>query len=388
MSRLPLYLLIIILFAVSVTSVYAQAMILPDRVPGDTVVTTFVPVAAYASDLGLIGGVVVNRYRYHPLSTPFVSLAELNLQASTKGMLYTRLRYEHTELFGRPIRSRWTLYGERHPSENYFGLGNHTTFDTDAWHDEYYFFELKRFGLEWLGRKTVYQSDRWGGQIDLIAAAVTGYEVPDDDHERLMGHDRPTGVDGGWVNAAGIGILWENRDSEFASTRGNRFELTGEWAPGSILGDFAMASIFSEYRHFVTLPIPYFRPVVAARLAGKWATGNIPYWKRPYLGDELTLRGYPVNRFRGDASVFYNVELRTWILEYSFLDFKLGIHGFHDAGRVFYDGDGLDRLFRDYHRTYGGGIATALFTPDFIIRMDVGFSDEMYRLYMNFGYMF
>lgn len=366
----------------------SQIMPLPERVPGDTVVTAVVPAAAYASDIGFLGAIAVSRFHYHPEASPFVSLKELRLQASTRMYLDLRVIYEHTETLGRPIRSKWMLHAERHPYDNYFGIGNSTVFNSDLWSDEYYYYDVMRVGFSWQGRKTVFRPEYRQATLDVTGIVGIRYEQPVENRDNLFNDDMPRGIGGGWTNRIGVGMIWENRDNEFAATSGNRFELSAKWTPPFLLSDYPMALVEADIRQFFTLPAPWLRPVLALRAAGAHAFGSIPYWDMPYLGDDLTIRGYPVYRFRGDAALFYNIELRTWLYEHHYLEFKFGIHAFHDNGRVFTAEDGLRDLFRDYHRTFGGGIAMALFTPDFIVRFDMGISEDMYRLYMNIGYMF
>ncbi|MDG5767414.1 BamA/TamA family outer membrane protein [Balneolales bacterium ANBcel1] len=366
-------------------------MILPERVPGDTTITGIFPAAIYTSDVGLLGAVLVSRYRYHPRIQPYVSRTELGLEASTRGLFSLKLKYEQTETFGRPVRSRWRLDGEKNPVETFFGIGNDTGFDKELWDDGYYYFEVYRAGFEWMGRHAVYRNNRGrgsGGQLDVTATLGVHYEKATDRQDELMGEWRPRGIEGGFLSKVGAGLLWENRDNEFAATRGNRLRISGTWAPGGITGEFPMAKLSADIRQYVTLPVPYFRPVLAARTVGVIAHGSVPYWEQPYLGDHYTVRGYPFHRFRGNASVLYNLELRTWVYEYPEYSFRLGVHTFHDGGRVFAGDDGLGDLFRDYHRTFGGGIAISIFSPDLILRLDAAFSDEMFRFYGNVGYMF
>jgi outer membrane protein assembly factor BamA len=384
----PLLVLLLAILAGGTRPAASQTMQLPERVPGDTVVTAVVPAAAFASDIGLVGAVAISRFRYHPLYSPFRSLTEIRLQASTKAYLELRVIYEHTETLGRPVRSRWMFNAERHPYDNYFGLGNQAEFSSDLWDERYYFYEVMRFGFSWQGRYTFFRPQNSRATLDLTGLAGIRYEQPVENQENLINDQSPTGISGGWTNRFGLGLIWENRDNEFAATRGNRLEIGGKWAPPFLFSDYPMALLEADARQFFTLPFPWIRPVLAMRLAGSHAFGTIPYWDMPYLGDERTLRGYPLYRFRGDAAVFYNVELRTWLYEHTYHEFKFGIHAFHDAGRVFTDEDRFADILRDHHRTFGGGIALALFTPDFILRFDAGFSDEMMRLYMNIGYMF
>jgi hypothetical protein len=67
---------------------------------------------------------------------------------------------------------------------------------------------------------------------------------------------------------------------------------------------------------------------------------------------------------------------------------KLGVQLFTDAGRVFTGEDQTEDLFRDYKQTFGFGGAISLFSPDFICRGDIGFSDEVTRIYVGIGYAF
>lgn len=376
------------LFVFFAEELRAQIVIPPGSQDQDTVVTAFVPAAGYASDFGFLGALAINRYRYRPGYTPYYSLTEMRIRASTKAFFDLRFGHEQMETFGWPLRSRWTLSGESHPFDNYFGKGNDSVFESSDWDDGYYNYMVRRAGFSWEGRKKVYHSKRERGRLDLTASFSVAYHRPDDDNTAFIGIDRPKGIDGGWVNKVGAGFIWENRDSEIDPGRGNRMEFSIKGAPSLLFSDYAMGSLFSDIRKYFTLPVPYVHPVLALRLSGSHTFGTVPYWELPYLGDERTLRGYPLYRFRGTSSVLYNVEVRTWVYEVPYLDFKLGVHGFHDAGRVFWNEDSLNDLFRDYHRTFGGGVASTLFTPDFILRIDAGFSKEMFRLYMNIGYMF
>lgn len=373
------------LLAVTVRPANSQMVVPAAEAVSDTVITAFVPAAAYASDLGLVGGLIINRFNYHPRYTPYRTFSELRLVVSTRRLFDIRLLHEQTETLGHPVRSRWVLNAERQPRDHYFGIGNDTPFDADSWDERYYFFEIARYIAEYSGRKNFYTSRR--GKLDAELILKISHVMPEQAGSHLLALDRPRGTEGGWVNQIGAGLIWENRDSEFAATRGNRLEIKGLWAPDPV-GSYPMTALSGGFRQFVSLPVPHFHPVLAGRITGSWVSGKVPFWEKPYLGDEYTLRGYPLYRFRGDASLCMNLELRTWLYEYEPLDFKFGAHVFHDRGRVFTHEDTLPELFRSYHHTFGGGVATALFTPDFILRIDLGVSEEMYRLYMNVGYMF
>ena len=126
----------------------------------------------------------------------------------------------------------------------------------------------------------------------------------------------------------------------------------------------------------------------ASRFRWQQTFGERPYWGRAWIGDQRTLRGYPIGRFRGDASLLYNLELRTWLFELPQYNVKLGGQIFSDFGRVFDKRDRDIRVFSDYKYNFGIGGAVSVFHEDFIIRADLGISDELSRINMGLGYMF
>ncbi len=128
---------------------------------------------------------------------------------------------------------------------------------------------------------------------------------------------------------------------------------------------------------------------IANRLEARHAGGDVPYWEMSTLGDSQTLRGYPLNRFKGKSSVAYNLELRGWVLQFpEFYNLKFGTQLFTDVGRVFTGSDDFDDLFEGYKQTVGFGGAMSIFNPDFILRGEIGFSEDVSRIYIGVGYMF
>jgi outer membrane protein assembly factor BamA len=117
--------------------------------------------------------------------------------------------------------------------------------------------------------------------------------------------------------------------------------------------------------------------------------GNVPYWELSTLGGENNLRGYPLNRFYGKTSIAYSLELRAWFLRFPRLfGLKFGGQLFTDTGRVFTGSDDINDVFDGYKQTIGFGGAMSIFNPDFILRGEIGFSDEVSRIYVGIGYLF
>jgi outer membrane protein assembly factor BamA len=249
-----------------------------------------------------------------------------------------------------------------------------------------YYFQSFGYGLTWRGRKAL-----WRGpgieRFDVLFGGNFSYQTPfENGPDRLIMQELPPGVRGGNTNYGIIGLMLEKRDSEFRPTTGymlytefnaahritgSNFNLTRLTATGSAYGTF----------HFI-------RDITAAgRVGWMQTTGEVPYWMLSRLGGDGSLRGFPVNRFSDRHAVFYNAELRTWLWDWEDGLLRIGGQLFFDGGRVF--PRGVPRgFFDDHHYVIGFGGAMSAFTPDFFIRGDVGFSKELYRIYISVGYAF
>jgi outer membrane protein assembly factor BamA len=180
-------------------------------------------------------------------------------------------------------------------------------------------------------------------------------------------------------------MIWENRDSEFDPHRGNRAELDLRVAP-ELISSYGLMSARLELRQYFYL---FNWLTIANRLETRHVTGNVPYWELSMLGGQDNLRGYPLNRFMGNSLLAYTLELRGWFLKFPELEnLKFGGHLFTDTGRVFTGSDDLDDLFSGYKQTIGFGGTMSVFHPDLILRGEIGFSEDISRIYIGVGYLF
>lgn len=365
---------------------FGQIQIQDRLVQRDTVQYAFVPAIAYTSDLGLIGGGLVSRFDYSDGFYPYRNLTRMQLLLSTKGMVNFRTIYEHTQTLGTDVRSQWDVRVFRIFDDNYFGIGNNTSFTDELWDERYYNFESRLAGFTYRGRIPVYRGSE-NRRLDIIAMGNISYttEVVPEDEISLLNLDQPKGFGGGFVNYPGTGIHWENRDSEFAPTRGNTFRMEAYYSHAVFGSDFNYFNISARGSQYQNIPF-LFDTVVAMLLGTEWVSGDTPFWSLPTLGGEERLRGYHLNRFRGDGAVWYAAELRNWIYNNELYEFKVGLHLFTDGGRVFTQNESF--TLDGFHTTFGGGASFQLFTPDFILRMEYAKSEDLGRIYMGVGYMF
>lgn len=353
------------------------------EVGADSLISVFFPVFSYSSDIGFAGGAVFGHYDYRGNVQPFNKYIQASAIASTKGYVKIDGLYKQMRSFGSNVRSRIEVDFDRLAEDNFFGIGNSTTFEEERWEADYYYFKSISIGGDYQMRKPVYHSDN--SQLDLIAGLGLEYQIPYVLLENSAFNEvMPNGSEGGFIGYLNAGFVWENRDSEFDPGRGNRAAFEFVLAP-SWTSEYALATYRLDLRQYVR----FFNVItLAARIAGRHSAGNTPYWRLPTLGDDYTLRGYPLNRFKGNSSISCNLELRTWVLKFSEYDIKLGGQLFTDTGRVFTEEDDWGDFFSDYKQTFGIGGAMSVFSPDLILRGDIGFSEDVSRIYVGVGYIF
>ena len=203
----------------------------------------------------------------------------------------------------------------------------------------------------------------------------------------LYAFDQPFGSEAGWFNYLGTGIRYDSRNNEYRPSRGVNLSLRARWAPDLLSNDYPMSDITLDASGYFSFDL-YWKWVVATLFVYKQTLGDVPFWNLANVTDGRLLRGYPQNRFIGNAILAHSLELRTWFLKWDFYKIRMGAQIFTDRGRVFMDLEEAGELFQDYKQTVGFGGALSLGSPDFILRMDVGFSKEVYRIYVGIGYAF
>jgi len=362
----------------------AQAQI-PGRSAGpDSVSNAVVPVLSYSSTEGFVGGAVYNRYDFSGNIRPFRSYLQSSGLVSTKGFVELEGKYEQTRTFGQRIRTTVNAYFHRYTADIFFGVGNRVPFSKSRWDNDYYYFESVSMGFEYKLRKAIYSRGR--SHFDLQLGLGTEYQIPYVSRNNSSFAQRmPYGYKGGWTEYLTTGFIWENRDSEFDPHHGNRAEFDFRYSP-DLISKYALSSYRFEFRQYFYL---CHWLTVANRLETRYVTGQVPYWELSTLGGENNLRGYPLNRFIGNTSIAYTLELRAWFLKFpQFYNLKFGGQLFTDTGRVFTPKNEFNDLFRGYKQTFGFGGAMSVFNPNFIMRGEIGFSDEVTRIYIGIGYLF
>ncbi|MEQ9309873.1 MAG: BamA/TamA family outer membrane protein [Balneolaceae bacterium] len=354
----------------------------------DSVKLAILPAIAFNSDLGFIFGGIVNKYDYKDEMKPFYSFTSVSGIFSTKGLASFELALDKPKAFGTNIRLSSSIYAFRFLQNTYFGLANYDKINFSSSElPKLYEFQSFSVGFNTTLRIPLLEKST-SRQLDILAILNFDYETPwENGTDRLIALEQPLGYKGGRTFMLGTGLIWEGRNSEFNPTSGTYFETSLE------LGDKVWGSSFNtlvlkhDMRNYFTFTLGK-DITLANRFFLKHTSGDTPYWKLAYAGDDETLRGYPSKRFIDDNVVILNNELRTWLFNFQSINTKLGGTIFVDVGRTFSNQTSINTIKRELKYTYGFGATSSFFTPDFIIRADIGFSEEETGVYITVGYMF
>lgn len=354
----------------------------------DSVDFAFLPALAYNSDFGLMGGGILSRHQYKNDQSPFYSYLLFNAIVSTKGLFSSSVIFDKPRVFDTPQRLTLEGYLARFLQNQYYGIGTYQKLpDTPEGNPDYYLFNSFSAGIDVTVRRPLVEFSNQS-QLDLFGLLSFEYRTPwGNDGNRLIMIEQPQGIDGARSSVVGAGLIWENRDSEFNPTTGAYFKgglETGQKLLGGTSNFFALKTEARAYTSFHLIRNITF----ANRISYNHTSGSLPYWRLSDMGGEKTMRGYPENRFRDDNSLFLNTELRTWLFEFESVDIRLGGTLFMDAGRTFPNGMAFSSVLDDLKYTFGFGGNMSFLNPNFILRGDIGFSEEGYGVYFTAGYMF
>ncbi|HYR06934.1 MAG TPA: BamA/TamA family outer membrane protein [Longimicrobium sp.] len=157
----------------------------------------------------------------------------------------------------------------------------------------------------------------------------------------------PPGADG-WSGAGALAELRvDGRDTLPVTRRGWWLGARAEGFGGD-LGPFG--SVGGEAGTYLSLGAG---PILALRAGGEVVRGDFPFHQAAFLGGPGSLRGYPYQRFAGDAAAFGSAELRQPLGQVKLLvRGRLGVFALADAGRVWMGSDSPG----DWHTDVGGGL--------------------------------
>lgn len=291
---------------------------------------------------------------------PYRMSFSLDGQVSTSGSRFLKL-----DVRAPGLANGWRFSGRfmtrRRAKDNYFGLGNATTFDsdnvTDAQPDFY-----RAVRTRYVARTEV-ERDLIGGLRALAGFNIERWKITPPSGASLLAIDLANGVDptiGLSTNdvSARFGLVFDSRDDEVAAGRGILIEAVVGVADADVAGDLTYTRTTISARGFFTASP---RLQFGGRVVGQ-VMGGTPRFGSYYvvdggdrfyngLGGSSSHRGLRTNRFLGRHKLFANLDARYALLAIPTL-YRLSWMGFLDVGRVFEQED--FRLTTDDLKVGGG----------------------------------
>ncbi len=274
---------------------------------------------------------------------------------------------------------------------NFFGFGNESTFDyrgegpAAVFEDEidYYRFRYNRsatfIGLgQTLGVSGMFK----------IGMEHLSYKVDDDVTNKFI-NSPSSGIaaadlySGYQFLGLKTALSMDTRDDTFIPSKGLTSELsfTKYYGLNETSSDFTnLAGSFGMYLSIY----PPKKIVFATRFGVQHLIGDAQFFNGATLGMN-ELRGYRRTRFIGNTSFYNNVDLRIHLFNIKtyFLPMGVGLVGFHDIGRVWYDGETSEQ----WHSSKGVGLWLAPLNR-ILATFHLAFSDEETLPLVTFGYQF
>lgn len=190
---------------------------------------------------------------------------------------------------------------------------------------------------------------------------------------------------GGRVNSITVGIIDDTRDVRVNPRSGTWTSVSFEQAGAMLGGGTEFGKLSLEHRYYLSLG----DDVVAMRLMGGTTLGSTPLYESFSVGGANTLRGYDLDRWRGESLLLGNVEYRRPITD------ALTAVGFVDIGSAFggdfetvVPGFSIPAKDRSFTPHVGTGVGIRVVTPIGPIRLDMGFGEDGSQAHFGFGHTF
>lgn len=242
-------------------------------------------------------------------------------------------------------------------AENFFGLGNNTTFDADNYKTaeafDFYRFRSKQYYFSLLFGTRLgkhhslllgpsYQSVNINFVDGDFLSLDQGTEENNPDLYRIKNYG---GVD--------LRYTFDSRDDKIIPTAGNLLRLGAGVYTGISPTAKDYRQLSGEWTYYHTFRIPL-KVTLANRVGAATNFGSYEFFQANVLDGNNNLRGFRRNRFSGTTSLYNNTDLRVRLFNFKTYLFpgSLGIVAFHDIGRVWLEGEQSHR----WHSGYGGGV--------------------------------
>ncbi len=258
---------------------------------------------------------------------------------------------------------------------NYYGFGNHTTFDYDLYMNGNYRIMRRAIGGE------VGINIPWShGYSNYFNLRLLDLDVGLPNSSLLNGFP-----EGGYgtgrlsLLTLSAGIIFDDRDHVELPLSGWFMKAGGSITPKVFNARDMFWSANFDIRGY--LPLGFVKnSAFAVRFMGEKVGGVYPFHMAAFLGGSKSLRGYRGERFSGDASLYGTAEVRVELGSIKTVIWsKLGVFFFTEVGRVFRNGE-VSTL---WHTANGIGAYLSFLDRAIVVSGTAGISREQLNLFVD-----
>ncbi|MFH0736438.1 MAG: hypothetical protein V1773_18765 [bacterium] len=263
---------------------------------------------------------------------------------------------------------------------NYYGYGNSTSYNHDFEEQDFYKTnqEVNKFDLGFGYYISTNLSAKFALNYQNLETYIYNTEIT-----RLI-PDNMYGLGNFRMIKSTLNVKFDSRDNKNYTQSGLLFNMWGSYYPKVFENKDNFAKGEFDISFYQKLPI-FNNTILALRTGGAKIWGNYPFFEACFVGGKDNLRSYVLERFSGDASLYFQSELRIPISKVKIIiKGDLGLITFLETGRVFEYGLNTDI----WHPSYGGGVWLSFFKGDLNFVYNIGYSKEIIAHYFQtkFGF--
>ena len=336
----------------------------------------FTPVLNYDTDDGLIFGGGPNFKQYGFRADPYLYYLQLTGAYATAAKDYDFNFYADFNKLIHNSRVEFFLSASELDYNRYYGAGNETVRDPSLASQNYY--KARQQNIIFSPKVTL----RINKYLNFLFSGSYRYSNVTESYnsDNLLGQTKPYGF--GKISDISIsaGFSYLKVDNTISPKKGINSLLNINYFPNIFDLKTDFSNIYAEITGYYTVST-FTDLTFILKAGGKNNFGNYVFYEAAKAGGSESIRGYPRERFQGDASVFGQSELKIKIAATDvFLPAKFGISAISDIGRVFISGQRSGM----WHSTYGGGIWFEI-ERTVAVNFIAARSTELTEFYLSFG---
>ncbi|TPV94789.1 MAG: hypothetical protein B7733_13330 [Myxococcales bacterium FL481] len=319
---------------------------------------------------------------------------------STKLIQNHELQLRLRELWGHGeiLQSRLAYIDD--PIYPFFGVARGERLSSEELNDPKYKLHLRSMGLQVDLQPEIVRFDRVlanrhdpPATLHSIAGLRWAVDSIDAEPQSHVAVERPEDIGVRYRGSVIVGASWDRRDNEWAPTLGGQHDVTAEFARPWAGASTTFTRINASFRWFRWIGTP--RLVLAQRLLYDHVLGDPPLytlgefgglWPIDGLGGRYSARGFARQRIIGAHKMASSTELRLDLFGFHLGARHIGVgtKAFADVGKAAVP---RQRWRKNLRHSIGGGIYV-VWDRFFVVRLDVGASNEDVQWYVSSGHMF